>query len=191
MAFDQDTKHLRDVVEKLDPSFQTVPEDKITACFKDISTVAVSGSRDAFLLSAMRLLALPGNGHTRLIPNAAISILPFRFVTLGADVYLTKTIPAFSHLTGDCLQAVNDVEIGDLEQALGPYLAGTAQRRRVIGPLLFCWPAALAHVSVHMPDKKLTYQFKKSAGRFVTVTVDPTIRVAANSLYPVSEHGGS
>ena len=72
-------------------------------------------------MAAMRLLALPDNGHTRLIPNDAISVLPLRFVSVGAAVQLTDTAPETTAPRGELI-AVNGTPLSQIEDAAGKFL---------------------------------------------------------------------
>ena len=91
MSLMQDLEKILDTVLPIDPSFRRIEPAMIDRCMYDTRRYALEGSKEAFLFSAMRLLALPDNGHTRLIPNDSISVLPLRFVSVGTAVQLTDT----------------------------------------------------------------------------------------------------
>lgn len=74
----QDLTQIVTTVLPTDPSFRSIRRDVVVRHIEDARQAARATSRDDFLLSLMRLLALPGNGHTRLIPNDAISIVPLK-----------------------------------------------------------------------------------------------------------------
>ncbi|MEL6449782.1 MAG: S41 family peptidase [Pseudomonadota bacterium] len=189
MKFDQDLALIKDVVERRDPAFDAVPPEAMQAHWRVLEDAAGSGRRDAFLLAAMRLIACPGNGHTRLIPNAAISTLPIRFVALGGGIYATQ-VPEDAHAARDLpLVAVNDVPTDMLWRRIELYLAGVPQRQRVIGPIMLAWPAAIARLTDRPPEAPVTYQFERATGGHVSLPITAENTMPAPSLYPIYERG--
>ena len=189
MSLSQDLAPILDVVKRTDPSFATVDPKLIISNIEDASRHASQNAKDRFLLSAMRLLALSGNGHTRLIPNGAIFVLPLRFVTIGRSVFLTKTSVPLAELAPCKLIAVNGVPVERIEHAAACLLAGTSQRKRVIGPLLFAWPAALDHLGCAPIGDETQYQFQYADGRTASAKVLISDAVPASEFYPRNEHG--
>jgi hypothetical protein len=185
----RDLDPILDVVKRTDPSFATVDPEAIDAHIEIARRHALRNAKDGFLFAAMRLLALSGNGHTRLIPNDAITVLPLRFVAIGRSVYLTTTSTSLAELSPCKLIAVNGIPVEKIECAAACLLAGTRQRQRVIGSLLFAWPAALAHLGF-APNRHLTeYQFQGADGRKTKAKLSNADVVPASTLYPRSEHG--
>lgn len=125
----QDLEKILDTVLPVDPSFRRIEPAMIDRCIYDTRRYALEGSKEAFLFSAMRLLALPDNGHTRLIPNDSISVLPLRFVSVGTAVQLTDTALETTVPRGELI-AVNGTPLSQIEAAAGKFLAGTRQRKR-------------------------------------------------------------
>ena len=189
MSLSQDLEPILDVVKRTDPSFATVDPEEIDAHIEDAKRHASQNARERFLLSAMRLLALSGNGHTRLIPNDAISVLPLRFVTIGRSVFLTKTLRPFTEIAPCKLIAVNGIAVEKIERAAACLLAGTRQRKRVIGPILFAWPAALAHLGFASMGRETRYQLQSADGKTTILKVSNDVTVPASELYPRNEHG--
>lgn len=189
MSLNQDLELILDVATHTDPSFATVDPKKIDAHIEDTQRQASQNASERFLLSAMRLLALSGNGHTRLIPNDAISVLPLRFVTLGRSVFLTKTSPPLAEFAPCKLIAVNGVSVEKIERAAACLLAGTQQRQRVIGPLLFAWPAALADLGCASIGHETQYQIQSADGQTTKIKVSNDDTVLASEMYPRNEHG--
>lgn len=139
----EDLEQIVTTVLPTDPSFRSIEREELDRHINEARQSALANSKDDFLLSLMRLLALPGNGHTRLIPNDAISVLPLRFVTIGTVTRLLDATSDFSDKIGGELISVNGVPAGEIELSAEKYLAGTLQRKRAIGPILFAWPSAL------------------------------------------------
>lgn len=189
MSLSQDLAPILDVVKRTDPSFATVDPKQIASHIEDARRHASENAKDRFLLSAMRLLALSGNGHTRLIPNDAIKVLPLRFVTIGKLIFLTKTSTPLAELAPSKLIAVNRVPVESIEHAGACLLAGTSQRKRVIGPLLFAWPAALAHLGCASIGDETQYQFQCADGRTANAKVSISDAVLTSEFYPRNEHG--
>ena len=189
MSLVEDLEQILDVVVRIDPSFQAVEPSIVEACIRDVRRDALAEKEGEFLLSAMRLLALPANGHTRLIPNEAISVLPLRFVTVGTSVFLTKSgaVPGNSPIRK--LIAVNDIPVEQVEAAAQSYLGGTPQRKRVIGPILLSWPLALTHLGAASAGDTTSYLMQDEEGQSDTVVVDNSNIVPAPQLYPRNEHG--
>ena len=146
-------------------------------------------ARDEFLLSLMRLLALPGNGHTRLIPNKAISVLPLRFVGIGAAVRLRDAASRFSGAIGCDLISINGIAVDEIEAAAEKFLAGTRQRKRVIGPILFAWPGALQRLSVLCSGNLIEYRLRNESGQICELVLDTANSVPGSVFYPQNEHG--
>ncbi|MBY4893120.1 peptidase S41 [Rhodobacteraceae bacterium N5(2021)] len=189
MSLSQDLDLILDVVNRVDPSFATVAPGIIDRCVEDLQRHAARDAREEFLLSAMQLLALPGNGHTRLIPNDAISVLPLRFVTIGTSTFLTKTSSALAELPIGKVIAVNGRPVAEIELAAAKYLAGTRQRQRVIGPLLLAWPAALARLGFAPFAHRTEYHIQSASGQMTCVKLEHTNTITATEIYPRNEHG--
>ncbi|MEM7721772.1 MAG: peptidase S41 [Pseudomonadota bacterium] len=188
MSLTHDLEQILDTALTADPSFRSIEQAELDRCIEDARQHALEGPNEAFLLSAMRLLALPDNGHTRLIPNAAISVLSLRFVSVGTGVHLVGTAPGTTAPTGE-LMAINGVALSQIEAASGKLLAGTRQRKRVIGSLLLAWPYALAHLGVSAQGDTTTYRVRDETGQITDFKVEAGSTVPASTLYPRNEHG--
>ncbi|AZQ67546.1 peptidase S41 [Silicimonas algicola] len=138
---------------------------------------AAVGDCEDMMLEAMRLFALAGNGHTRLIPNAAAKVYPLRLVWSGQGLWSCPEARRVVSVNGVCVEELHD--------RLGDYLAGTSARRRVIGGLPLVWSPALERLGVAKRGEPVTYRFTK--GR--NVTVRETDRIRALVHYPVGEQG--
>jgi hypothetical protein len=189
VSLNEDFSYVLDVAERTDPSFATVDRRSIDRCVEDVKRHISQGSQDDVLLSMMRLLALAGNGHTRLIPNDAIRVLPLRFVSIGPSVYLTSAAPEFAAFSGSKLIAVNGTPVEYIERAARFYLAGTLQRQRVIGAILLAWPAALARLGYPANAAQTDYQLLSAEGRVTHLKVANANTVPAPEFYPRNEHG--
>lgn len=187
----QDLDQIVTTVLPSDPSFRAVGRKDIEHHILDARQQARSGQKDEFLLSLMRLLALPGNGHTRLIPNDAILVHPLRFVTIGTAVRLLDAAPEFCDALGGELISVNDVLVADIEHACQKFLAGTPQRKRVIGPILFAWPGALRRLGVSSVGETIRYQLRDKAGQVRELRFKGSAVVPGAAYYPRNEHGKS
>ncbi|WP_232788148.1 peptidase S41 [Mameliella alba] len=172
-----------------DPSFRLVGREELEFHITEARQSALANSKDAFLLSLMRLLALPGNGHTRLIPNDAILVLPLRFATIGTTVRLLDAASGFSDAIGGDLISINGVPVGEIEVAAEKLLAGTPQRKRVIGPILFAWPSALRHLGVLSGGDAIEYRVRSRTGELSELLLNPANLVPGSTLYPRGEHG--
>ena len=137
----------------------------------------------------MRLLALSENGHTRLIPNDAISGLPLRFVTVGTAVRLLDAATGFAGAIGGQLISINGASMAAVEIAAEKFLAGTRQRKRVIGPILFAWPTALQRLGVYSGGGTIEYRIRNEAGRISELILDTANAVPGTVFYPQNEHG--
>ncbi len=188
MTLMQDLKHILATTQSTDPSFGQVETAAIENCVEECRMRAEEGQVDAFLLAAMRLLALPNNGHTRLIPNDAISVHPLRFLWIGRTVQLVRPANGDIGPMGELLD-VNGVPIAQIAEAAQCYLAGTRQRKRVIGPILFAWPYALARLGAASPNTGTRYRIMRKDGQVTTLTMAHDDLVPASTLYPRNEHG--
>ena len=184
-----DLEWIEQTVLRTDPSFRAIERTRLDRHIGEARQDAQDTSEDGFLLSLMRLLALPGNGHTRLIPNKAISVLPLRFATIGRDVRLLSAPSGFADAVGGALLSVNDVPVSEIETAAAEFLAGTSQRNRVIGPILFVWPSALVRLGVFSGKGAIEYKIRNDAGRISVLASDMASTVPGSALYPQNEHG--
>ncbi len=189
MSLIYDLENIERTVLPTDPSFRAVDADALERRISDARQAARAGTKDAFLLALMRLLALPGNGHTRLIPNGAISVLPLRFVSIGSVVRLLGAPSGGAGSVGGVLDAVNGVQVDEIEAAAATFLAGTEQRKRVIGPLLFAWPEALVRLGVGSGSGAVTYRIRDQTGQISSLVLEGDDRVPGSALYPRNEHG--
>ena len=172
-----------------DPSFRSIGREDVDRHIHEARKNALANAKDAFLLSLMRLLALPGNGHTRLIPNDAISVLPLRFVAIGTATRLLDARSDVAEAIGGELISINGVAAGDIARSAATYLAGTPQRKRVIGPILFAWPGALRLLGVPSGGDKITCRIRTETGRIHELSLDAADLVRASTFYPRNEHG--
>lgn len=188
MSLNQDLEQLLEIAVPTDPSFRRIEQAALDNCISEARRYACEGSKEAFLLSLMRLMALPGNGHTRLIPNNAISVLPVRFVSVGTTVQLCptaqKTVPSKAELI-----AVNGAPVSHIETAAEKFLAGTRQRKRVIGSIIFAWPFALAYLGFPSKDSATEYRLQVENGQTTDLKIENENTVPASTLYPKNEHG--
>lgn len=185
----RDLEQVVTTVLPADPSFRLIGREEVRRHINEARQNALGNSKDEFLLSLMRLLALPGNGHTRLIPNDAISVLPLRFATIGAAVRLLDTTSGLSKEIGGELISINGVPTGEIEAAAEGLLAGTRQRKRVIGPILFAWPGALRHLGVSSGGDPIEYRIRSETGQISGLLLDSANGVPASAFYPRNEHG--
>lgn len=189
MSMIQDLEQIVTTVLPADPSSRLIERDELERHIDKARQSALASSKDEFLLSLMRLLALPGNGHTRLIPNNAILVLPLRFATIGTTVRLLDATSGFSEGIGGDLISINGVPTGEIEAAAEKFLAGTRQRKRVIGPILFAWPSALRHLGVSSGGGAIKYRIRSETGQISELLLDPANGVPGSTFYPRSEHG--
>ena len=191
MSLSLDAEVIEQTVRQRDLAFHAVDPDRIAAGLITLRQLAASGDLCAFLLAAMRLMALPGNGHTRLIPNPAASTLPLRFVALGSGIYLTDGARDHAGPMPSRLLAVNGYPVEEVLAKAQPYLAGTRARQRVIGAILFAWPAALRALGAAQGGEPIAYTLGLPTGERLTLRVDMSVRVPGSTYYPASEHGAA
>ncbi|MCU4654253.1 S41 family peptidase [Roseibacterium sp. SDUM158016] len=185
----QDLEKIERTVLPIDPSFRAIEREETDRHINEARQNALANDKDEFLLSLMRLLALPGNGHTRLIPNNAILVLPLRFVTIGTAVRLLGAPAGFAGAIGSELISINGVPVSEIEVAAEKFLAGTRQRKRVVGPILFSWPGALARLGAFSGSGTIEYLMRDDTGRISELVPDMANRVPGSALYPRNEHG--
>ncbi|MBF9030409.1 peptidase S41 [Rhodobacterales bacterium HKCCE3408] len=189
MPMIQDLEQIETTVLPTDPSFRSIGRAELNRHINQARRTALADSKDDFLLSLMRLLALPGNGHTRLIPNDAISVLPLRFVSIGTTVRLLGAASEFSEAIGGEVMSINGVPVAEIEAAAASFLAGTQQRRRVVGPILLAWPGALERLGVPSGGACIEYRIQTETGRIIKLTLDTAKLVRGSRFYPRNEHG--
>lgn len=185
----RDLERVERTVLLTDPSFRAIEREEMDRLIHEARQNAFANAKDEFLLSVMQLLALPGNGHTRLIPNNAISVLPLRFATIGTAVRLLGAPSCFAGAIGSELISINGVPVAKIEVTAEKFLAGTRQRKRVIGPILFTWPGALVRLGVYSGSGAIEYRMRDRTGRISELVPDPADRVPGAALYPRNEHG--
>ncbi|MDP3527250.1 MAG: peptidase S41, partial [Hoeflea sp.] len=189
MSMIQDLMQIVTTVLPTDPSFRLIGREEMDRHINEARQNALANSKDEFLLSLMRLLALPGNGHTRLIPNGAISVIPLRFATIGTAVRLLDSMSGFSEAIGGELISINSVPVGEIEVAAEEFLAGTRQRKRVIGAILFVWPSALRRLGVSSGGDTIEYRIRNETGQISELLLDTANGVPGSTFYPRNEHG--
>lgn len=177
MGFERDAKTIEDVVLRRDPSFASVNPQERDLALRDMHAAAGHEDRDLFLLTAMRLVALAGNGHSRIIPNPAIRVAPRRIVMRDGHAALV-----------DCgnarrIAAVNGQDTGRLVELWSDLLSGTSARQSVLSGLMLAWPAALAMAGL---DTRLVRYELADGGTYETAL---SYTVEALPLYPVSDTG--
>ncbi len=188
MSLTEDLNQILETVLPTDPSFRQIERAVIDNCIGETRRYALEGSIEAFLMSAMRLLALPDNGHTRLIPNDAIAVLPLRFVSVGRSVQVIGSALGVTAPRGELI-AVNGAALSQIEAAAEKFLAGSRQRKRVIGPILLAWPYALARLGLSPNGGTTEYRLQDGNGKITNLTVANEHTVPGSMLYPRNEHG--
>ena len=189
MGFDADYELIRNIALHRDPAFDAVNKADLEASLRALEALTTTNNKDHFILSAMRVLALADNGHTRIIPNTALSIVPYRFVALGPHVFLTDAPEIHSAHVDSQVLAINETSVEDIFRAALPYLAGTHARQRVIFPILLAWPGALSKLGFSSAQQDLAFSIKTPSGALDEFTVPIRATIPAAALYPTSEHG--
>ncbi len=174
--FINDALRIGEIVRR-DPSFRSVDTGLLSAAEENLLEAATPG---AFCLDAMRLMALPGNGHTRAIANRTARVAPIRFVWL-ADGPTVSEGPYLGHR----LMAVNGVDAAEVFSLMRPLLSGTVQRARALAGFMFAWPTAIALATGRQGPP--TYRLQDEAGTVTELQLDETVR--AEDLYPMRETG--
>ncbi len=188
MAFTADTDVLDDIVRRRDPSFRCVEPRLIDEMLQSLERGATA---EAYLLAAMRLMALPANGHTRLIPNAAIHTVPVRFVSIGQSVVLTDGADEATGHRNSSLVAVNGVPVEEIFARARPYLAGTPARQRAIGAILFAWPGALRELGAGPATDRLVFTLAAPDRGESMLAFKESACVPSAQYYPIREHGAA
>ena len=171
VPFPRDLALLTDITLERDTAMKAVPRALREEALQDCGAASTS---DQFLLSAMRALALAGNGHTRLIPNAAIKVRPCRFVWAGDGPWLVNCLEPMR------LIHVNGAAVPEIFERLRPFLAGTLARQQAIGGICLGWPAALE--ALGLGNGPTTY-------RFDFTERSESALVPAEPIYPRFESG--
>ena len=164
MTFENDRALVREAIAR-DPAFAGLD---LSEALSDMDAAAHS---DQMILAAMRVLAGAGNGHSRVIPNAAIKVWPLRIVARPEGfgwVRETAVIP---------LETVDGMPEMEVLGQLRPLLAGAPARQSVIGAILLAWPAALGAQTV-------AYGTRDGVEHLGADALVPALQ-----LYPVSETG--
>lgn len=188
MPLARDSALIETAVRQRDPSFAAVPASRIGA---HLAALQDAASRDDWLLAAMRLAAVAGNGHSRLIPNPVIAVLPLRLVPMGDGVWLTRAPARHRALCGHALVAVGGRPLADLLDRAAPLLAGTPQRGRGLAGLILAWPGALRALGALAPGAgRVDYTLRGPGGAETVLSLPLDRTVPALTLYPMREHGG-
>ncbi|MFL4471627.1 hypothetical protein ACERZ8_17750 [Tateyamaria armeniaca] len=178
MNFADDIAVIETEVRGGDPAFDRVPMPEREAALNHLRCEAQHGDRDRFLLAGMGVVALAGNGHSRVMPNTAVSVIPQRIVMRDGHPALVEGTRATRILTVDGLPCAHVLAAWD------PVLAGNVARRRVLSGLMLGWPAALRHAGCGTgPD--IRYRLVTGAERRYSSKDD----VPALPLYPFGETG--
>ncbi|MEO0379356.1 MAG: hypothetical protein AAF252_03750 [Pseudomonadota bacterium] len=178
MGFGRDIEVIESVVLGGDPAFDRVPRAVLDKALLRLRTQARQSGNDAFLLAAMEVVALAGNGHSRVIPNAAISVIPRRIVMRDGCPALVEGGRAHRILS------VNGIETEQLFSAWQGFLAGNFTRQRVLSGIMMVWPAALQLAGAGQGED-VRYRLANGAERaFSTQDIVPAL-----PFYPVSDTG--
>ncbi|NNE79513.1 MAG: hypothetical protein HKN18_04490 [Silicimonas sp.] len=177
MAFAADLDIIRAVASRDTAIAKTDPNDRARA-LDEMAAIARTGNRDDFLLEAMKVFALAGNGHTRLVPNPAIRVLPLRLVWAGPGLWSCHEVPRR-------VVAINETPVEDAFGRLRPHLAGTPARQRVVGALPLVWPGALRRLGNAAESGAITFQFADGTAQ----SFDADRTIPAETKYPVFETG--
>ncbi|MCR9138238.1 MAG: peptidase S41 [Alphaproteobacteria bacterium] len=189
MSFSSDTDIIEDIVLRRDAAFAVVDQRRITPKLDVLRTLEDRADIDAYVLAAMELMALPGNGHTRLIPNAAINILPVRIVAIGSSFVVTNGAMEAAANRNTKLIAVNGVPVEEMFNRARTHLAGVPARQKAVGAILFAWPAALRAFGAGSQTGRVTYSVNTPGCGYAEFALDEKDCVRAGLYYPDREHG--
>lgn len=189
MGFSRDTDIIEDIVLRRDAAFAVVDQNLIRRKLDVLRALDDHADIDAYVLAAMELMAFPGNGHTRLIPNAAINTLPLRIVAIGSSFVVTDGSKDAAANRNTKLIAVNGVPVEDLFTRAQTYLAGVLARQRAVGAILLAWPAALHEFGAETQAGRVTYTVNAPGRADIEFAFDEKERVPASLYYPDREHG--
>ena len=84
MGFPGDLKTIKSALAK-DTAFAEFDPKDLDPPLRNLADPALD--HDAFLLDAMALFARAGNGHSHVIPNAAVRIVPQRMIWAGYCIW--------------------------------------------------------------------------------------------------------
>lgn len=189
MNFDNDFGLIRETVLTTDTACAAVDFGIRRDALAELEKTAQTADRDQFLLAAMRVVALAGNGHTRVIPNAAISVLRLRVLALGGGFGVVDAMGEYSKFVGADIAAVNGMPVHRFMQRARQSLAGTRARQNVIGALHLTWPAAVRTIAGDGSSNDVHFDLRLPDGSAETLAPDSHDIVPALDLYPIWEHG--
>ncbi|WLR95346.1 peptidase S41 [Shinella zoogloeoides] len=101
----------------------------------------------AFAMEVMRAVAIAGNGHTSANIGPYLGRdLPIRAWWFADGLYVVKAHPDFARLIGARIDRLGSLSASQAQARLEPYLAGTDQRTRFLGPGYLVTPRILEHI---------------------------------------------
>ena len=174
MQFARDLSLIKGAVQR-DTAMAEVDSDLKTRHLARLQSIS---DKEAFLLEAMALFARAGNGHTRVIPNAAIQTIPLRLLWASDALWSID-----GHAKKLC--QINGTAVDRIFEDSRIYLAGTLPRQKVIGGLIMAWPQALRAIGVVAEGDAVTYGLDDGC----TLSFRADDCKPAQPLYPMYETG--
>lgn len=123
-----------------------------------------------FALAVMRAAAIARNGHTSAnIDRFLGDDLPARAWWFSDGLHIVKTHPEFARLLGARIDRIGSLTTADAQERIKPYLSGTDQRIRFLGPGYLVSPVVLKEIGAIDDTARVPLTLKLADGRTETV----------------------
>ena len=143
----EDLSALKQQWAPLDKSFSPDQRQAFERHVTSIESTIGQLTAEAFAMEIMRSVAIARNGHTNANIGAFLGgDLPIRVWWFADGLYVVKAHPDYARLLGARVEKIGSLTAAEAEKRLKPYLAGTDQRIRFLGPGYLVTPRVLQHI---------------------------------------------
>jgi hypothetical protein len=179
----EDLRTVQHEIETRHPNpYNHTSKAKLDAAFADLEGRIPSLSRNQVIVGMMRIVAMVGDGHTRIDPRKdeafQFASLPLKLYDFDDGIFIRAAEPRFAKLVGWRVDAIGGVPIADTVRRTGELVsADTEMGKRQLVPLYLEMPEILE--ALGLSDSHETARLTLSKGK-----ERQTVTIAAAQVNP-------
>lgn len=179
----QDLRTVQHEIETRHPNpYNHTSKAKLDAAFADLDRRIPSLSRNQIIVSMMRIVAMVGDGHTRIDPRKdqdfQFASLPLKLYDFDDGVFIRAADPHWAKLVGWRVDAIGGVPIAEAMRRAGELVsADTDMGKRQLAPLYLDMPEMLQALGLSDSHQGATLTLSRGKER-------QTVTIAAAEVNP-------
>jgi hypothetical protein len=173
----EDLEFLKNKWAPLEKSFSADRRREFDAAVRDVIARADTLSPADFALEVMRLVAIPGNGHTGVANADGLlgPFMPIRAWWFADGLYVVTASPPHADLLGARIEKFGTLSAEEALARVAPFIGGAQQWVRYLGTVGLMSPKVLRHIGAFASpeDATLTLQLRDGRREAVDLAHEP------------------